>query len=311
MIDRQHARPSRFFVRPRMRVAAAVFATVAAAGFLTLLTFAQPAALGGRARAAADTVVVTLGADLSSSQQQEMLDLFGVERAKTTILEVTNAEERRYLEGSVPDEQLGTRAISSAYVSVKDDGSGIKVQTRHITYVTARTYANALATAGVKDADVYAAAPFDVSGTAALTGVFKAFEEATGKQIPDAAKEVATQEMVDTAAVGEQVGDADAIARLVEQAKLEIVKRGLDDPAAIREVVVRIAAELKIELTNTQIDSLVQVLVQVQSLNLDVGKLQAQMKDFQDKIGITNAEAQGIWESLKSFFIKLWTSIFG
>ena len=308
MIDRQQVRLSRFFVGPRARVAGAA---VAAAGFLILLTFMQAATFSGPARAAVDKVVVTLGADLSSSQQQEMLDLFGVERAKTTILEVTNTEERRYLEGSVPNEQLGTRSISSAYVHVKDDGSGIKVQTKHITYVTARTYANALATAGVKDADVYAAAPFDVSGTAALTGVFKAFEKATGQQIPDAAKKVATQEMVDTAAVGKQVGNADAIARLVEQAKLEIVKQGLTDPAAIREVVVRIAAELKIQLTGAQIDSLVQVLVQVQSLHLDVGKLQQQMKDFQDKIGITNAEAQGIWESLKSFFTKVWTAIFG
>jgi uncharacterized protein YpuA (DUF1002 family) len=158
---------------------------------------------------------------------------------------------------------------------------------------------------------VYAAAPFDVSGTAALTGVFKAFEEATGKAIPEASKEVATQELVDTAAVGEQVGNADAIAQLVEQVKIEIVKQGLDDPAAIREVVVRIAAELKITLTDAQIDLLVNMLVQVQSLNLDLGKLQQQMKDFQDKIGLTNEQAQGIFASLKSFFTNLWTSIFG
>lgn len=287
------------------RVALAVVAAT------TLLALAQFTPLSGVARAAVDKVVVTLGADLDSGQQQEMLGLFGVDRAETTVIDVTNAEERRYLEGSVPDEQLGTRAISSAYVHVKDDGSGIKVQTKHITYVTSRTYANALATAGVKDADVYAAAPFDVSGTAALTGVFKAFEEATGEQIPEASKEVATQELVDTADVGKQVGDADAIARLVEQVKLEIVKQGLDDPAAIREVVVRIAAELKITLTDAQIDQLVNMLVQVQSLHLDLGKLQQQMKDFQDKIGLTNEQAQGIWQSLKSFFTKVWTSIFG
>lgn len=305
MTERQHGRYRRWPAPSRSRMAPVV---VAAAALLALTQFAS---LSGVARAAVDKVVVTLGADLDSGQQQQMLDLFGVDRDTTTVIEVTNAEERRYLEGSVPDAQLGTRAISSAYVHVKDDGSGIKVQTKHITYVTARTYANALTTAGVTDADVYAAAPFDVSGTAALTGVFKAFEEATGEPIPEASKEVATQELVDTAAVGEQVGNADAIAQLVEQVKLEIVKQGLKDPAAIREVVVRIAAELKITLTDTQIDQLVQMLVQVQSLNLDLGKLQQQMKDFQDKIGLTNEQAQGIWQSLKSFFTNIWTSIFG
>jgi uncharacterized protein YpuA (DUF1002 family) len=305
MTNRQHGRYRRRLVGSPSREAFTVAAAVA------LLAVALLAPLTGVARAALDKVVVTLGADLDSSQQQQMLDLFGVDRGTTTVIEVTNAEERRYLEGAVPDAQLGTRAISSAYVHVKSDGSGIKVQTKHITYVTARTYANALATAGVKDADVYAAAPFDVSGTAALTGVFKAFEEATGKPIPEASKEVATQELVDTAAVGEQVGNADAIAQLVEQVKLEIVKQGLKDPAAIREVVVRIAAELKITLTDAQIDQLVQMLVQVQSLNLDLGKLQQQMKDFQDKIGLTNEQAQGIWQSLRSFFTNIWTSIFG
>lgn len=304
MTRTQHGRYRWMPVGSPSRVALAVVATA-------LLAFVQLASVSGVAQAAVDKVVVTLGADLDSAQQQQMLDLFGVDRAKTTVITVTNAEERRYLEGAVPDKQLGTRAISSAYVHVKDDGSGIKVQTKHITYVTSRTYANALATAGVKDADVYAAAPFDVSGTAALTGVFKAFEEATGKQIPEEAKKVATQELVDTAAVGQQVGNADAIARLVEKVKLEIVQRGLDNPTAIREVVVRIAAELKIDLTSAQIDQLVRMLVQVQGLHLDLGKLQQQMKDFQDKIGLTNQQAQGIWQSLKSFFTKVWTSIFG
>lgn len=305
MTNSQHGRYRRGPAGPLSRVALGVVAAT------VLLAFAQLSPVSGVARAAVDKVVVTLGADLDSAQQKQMLGLFGVDRAKTTVIEVTNAEERTYLEGAVPNDMLGTRAISSAYVHVKDDGSGIKVQTKHITYVTARTYANALATAGVKDADVYAAAPFDVSGTAALTGVFKAFEEATGKPIPEASKEVATQELVDTADVGKQVGDADAIARLVEQVKVEIVQQGLKDPTAIREVVVRIAAELKITLTDAQIDQLVQMLVQVQSLNLDLGKLQQQMKDFQDKIGLTNQQAQGIWQSLKSFFTKVWTSIFG
>jgi len=276
-----------------------------------LLSFLLSPALSGWARAAADKVVVTLGADLDSAQRKQMLDLFKVDADKVTVLQVTNAEERQYLEGAVPDKQIGTRAISSAYVHIKDDGSGVKVQTKHITYVTPRTYANALVTAGVADADIYAAAPFDVSGTAALTGIFKAFEEATGKEIPDQAKSVATEEMVGTAQVGEEVGNADAIARLIEEAKKEIAERGLKDPAAIREVVIRIAADVDINLTSEQADQLVKILVAVQGLHLDVNKIQSQLKDFQDSIGLTDAQAQGIWESIKGFFHRVWQDIFG
>ncbi|GAB4258805.1 MAG: DUF1002 domain-containing protein [Thermoleophilia bacterium] len=281
-----------------------IHVSVAVLAVALLLAAAGPAA-------AAAKEVVTLGADLTAAQRQQMLDLFGVDRDAVTVLEVTNAEEREYLQGAVPAEQIGTRAISSVYVRIKDDGSGIRVQTKDITYVTEQTYANALVTAGVADADVYAAAPFPVSGTAALTGIFKAFEEATGRQIPEEAKKVATEELVDTARVGEEVGDKSGVAELVKQAKEEIVRRGLTDEKSIREVLVRIAAELEIDLTDEQIDQLVKVLVKIQDLHLDVNTIQKQLKDFQTRIGISDEEAKSIWESIVSLFRKIWDAIFG
>ncbi len=42
-------------------------------------------------------------------------------------------------------------------------------------------YISALATAGITDARIIVASPFEVSGTAALTGVYKAYEDMTGK----------------------------------------------------------------------------------------------------------------------------------
>lgn len=290
----------------KSRVSSAAFVAILAAmaAAILILSFAGPA----RADA---TEVVTLGADLTDAQRQEMLDLFGVSDDKVPVLEVTNQEERDYLQGLISDDQIGTRAISSVYVRLKDDGSGIAVQTSKITYVTEQTYANALVTAGIADADVFAAAPFPVSGTAALTGVFKAFEEATGDTIPEAAKETATKELVDTAEVGDEVGDTDAIAELVKLAKEEIVRRGLDDEASIREVLVRISVELDLRLTDEQIDRLAKVLVEVQSLDLNLDKVQSQLKDFQTKIGLSDEEARGIWASIKSVISKIWEAIFG
>ena len=256
-------------------------------------------------------VVVTLGADLSEAQQQEMLDLFGVNRDEVRVLEVTNQEERDALQGTVPLEQIGTRAISSAYVETKGDGSGIDVQTQNITYVTEQTYANAAVTAGIKDADLFAAAPFPVSGTAALTGIFKAFEEATGEAIPEEAKQTATEEMVVTSEVGEEAGDPEGVAEVMEQSKEQVIDQGLDDEEAVRQVVVNVSNELNVELTAEQIDQLVQILVDVQSLDISVDSIRDQLKDFQTQIGLSDEEAQGLWESVKGFFQDLWNSIFG
>ncbi len=77
---------------------------------------------------------------------------------------------------------MGTRAISSVYVEKLPEGEGITVESKNITWVTNDMYRNAIVTAGIKDAKIIVAAPFEVSGTAALTGVMKAFEDLTGEK---------------------------------------------------------------------------------------------------------------------------------
>ena len=294
----------------RFLVAAVVFAACAVA-LAGLSAGAGPAT-------AATTQVVVLGADLTSAQRQEMLSTFGVKESDVRVLEVTNAQERQYLQGIVPDAQIGTHAISSVYVRPTKTGAGLKVQTKNITYVTAETYANALVTAGVKDADIYAAAPVPVSGTAALTGVFLAFESATGTTMSDQQKQVATEELAVTAKTGQDVGDPAKVAALVKQVKEEMAKQGLTDPAAIRALLINVSAQLGITLTTTQIDQLTQMLVQVSKLNLDFGSIQQQLTHFSDQIGAVTKQAQGFFASIRAaaqsvvdFFSNAWNSLFG
>ena len=60
------------------------------------------------------------------------------------------------------------------------DEAGITVETHNIDWVTGDMYRGALLTAGIYDANIIVAAPFDVSGTAALLGIYKAYEDITG-----------------------------------------------------------------------------------------------------------------------------------
>ena len=52
------------------------------------------------------------------------------------------------------NDHIGSRALSSVAVMDAKKGSGIKVTTKNINYCTASMYENALATAGVEDANV-------------------------------------------------------------------------------------------------------------------------------------------------------------
>ena len=120
---------------------------------------------------------------------------------------VTNAEEHEYLDSYLSNSIIGSRALSSVLVEGKKDGSGINVTTSNITYCTPGMYENALATAGIENADIKVAGPFNISGTAALVGAIKAYENMTGEQVSEENADTATNELVVTGQVAENVGD--------------------------------------------------------------------------------------------------------
>lgn len=225
--------------------------------------------------------VVTLGADLSQAQRDQILDWFGVQQEDVLILTVTNEEERQYLEGIASQEQIGTRAYSSAHVKLASKGTGIKVKTNNITWVTEEVYANALVTAGVENAEINITAPFNVSGTAALTGVMKAFEEATGKKISNEAKKVANEELFVTTDLGDEIGKEEAV-KLIQEVKRQVVKDKVKNPADIREIIELVAKELNITLTDAQIEQIVTLMEKISRLDLDIDKISAQL----DKISV-------------------------
>ena len=120
-------------------------------------------------------------------------------------------------------------------------------------------YANALVTAGVEDAQVMVAAPFNVTGTTALTGIMMAFEEATGQRLSGLAKDAANEEIIVTGDIGAKIGQSEA-AKLVQNIKEEIVKRDIKSPEDIRQVIIDIANELNIKLSDEQIDQILNLM---------------------------------------------------
>ncbi len=220
--------------------------------------------------------VVTLGADLSQEQQKQILDYFGVKEDEVLILTVTNEEEREYLEGIASKEHIGTRALSSAYVKLASKGAGIRVKTHNITWVTQEMYANALVTAGVENAEINVTAPFNVSGTAALTGIMKAFEEATGKKLSSEAKEAANEELFVTGDLGDDIGKEEA-AELIKKIKQEVAKDKIKNPNEIRHVIEIIAKDMNITLTDAQIEKVQDLMEKISRLDLNVEKISEQL----------------------------------
>ena len=98
----------------------------------------------------ADSVSFTCyGDDLSSDQYQMVLELLGSDYANDTFIPVTIEDERALLGHAVSADKIGSRSLSSARVTLLDEGSGISVETHNINWVTPSMYSSALITAGV------------------------------------------------------------------------------------------------------------------------------------------------------------------
>ena len=157
----------------------------------------------------ADAVpIVTLGADLTDEQKELVLSFFGTTESNAQIIEINNSMERQYLEGKIDDAVIGTRTLSCSYTMPTSAG-GIVIRTANLTWVSDGMLANALITAGIENCQVLATAPFPVSGTGALTGIFKAYESSDeGEDLDEDKKNLATEELIVTGQIINEVIDA-------------------------------------------------------------------------------------------------------
>lgn len=247
------------------------------------------AADGGTARA-------VIGADLNEEQTAGVYAAFGVERGSVTELTVTNADEREYLDGLVDSGVLGTHAISCAYVELLPEGSGLEVTAENVNWCTPEMYVSALATAGITDARVKVAAPFAVSGTAALTGVYLAYEDITGEELSEEAKRVSSQELTVTASLSDSIGSLGSVEIINELKLLLDETRDMTDEELCAEIA-RIAAEAGVELNGSQVGQLVTLCRALEKLDPDALREKVQsVQETLQSLGAALEKAGGFFQ---------------
>lgn len=250
-----------------------------------------------------------IGADLDADEVAYVYDKFGISQGDVKELTVTNAEERQYLDGLVDDSLIGTKSISCVYIEALSEGEGLEVSVDNITWCTPDMYMNAMVTAGITDANVIIAAPFAVSGTAALTGIYKAYEDITGETLDEVAKLVGTQELTITAELAEEIGSADSAA-IVNELKLILdqTKDMTDDE--LREEIKNIAEEYDVTLNDSQIDSLISLCRSMEKLDIDalkdkVEEVQQYLKDIVKTHGEVKQFLTNVADTVTEFVNKV------
>ena len=264
---------------------------------------------------AAGSAVLALGADLSASQRATVLSEMGITEAEAAAYEtiyITNDMEHQYLDESLGASVVGTHSLSSVLLLPQESGTGLSVETHNINYCTIAMYRNALLTAGVQDAKVIVAAPSSISGTAALVGALKAYETYSGETVSEDAFSVATDELVLTGELMDEL-DSEQISDLIAYLKQQIAERGLDDPDKLSEVVRQASDEMDLKLTDEQVSQIVDLLLKLNKLDIDPGKLASQAKELYDKLdslGI-DLDTEKVGNFITRFVSSIWDLIQG
>lgn len=248
---------------------------------------------------------VTIGANLDEAQITQIYKDFGIERGSVTEIIVTNADERAYLEGIAPERKIGSVALSCIYIKTLEEGEGLNISTNKINWCTSDMYKNALITAGITAAEVKVSAPFDVSGTAALTGIYKAYEDITGTTLSEIAKAIGVEELVTTGELAEYVGSEEATQIVNELKKILDQTQSMTDDE-VRAEIRGIAEAYNVSITDAQVEQLLKLCRSLEKLDV---------KELQDKLLSLTKTLEGAKKvetkltefatSIKNFFGKV------
>lgn len=271
------------------------------------LVMAMSVSITGTAFAADGDAYLALGSNLSDEEKATVLSLLGVSDTNDyNIIYVTNAEEHQYLDKYVSSDQIGTRALSSVLIK-ENGGSSINVTTHNIGYCTEDMYRNALATAGLSGADVVVAGPFEISGTAALVGTIKAYENMTGEDVGDEVIEGSVDEITTTGEVGEEIGDTDAAEQIIADVKEDLANNPDMSDSELEEAIRDAAEEAGIELSDSTLQKIKEMLQNLQGLDIDWDNLKQQSSSIlEDLKGVVDADkAEGFINRIIAWFKSL------
>lgn len=260
-----------------------------------------------------DKPYLALGADLSDDQKNTVLSLMGIDPANLAnynVTYVTNAQEHQYLDSYVDSSKIGGKSWSSVVIVKRKKGNGLNISTNNITYCTVGMYKNALTTAGITDADIIVAGPKPISGTAALVGIFEAYEAMTGEAVQDNVVDAALNELVVTGELEASIqGLTDQeVEEFIAYIKSLIAEKGLTDEKSINEAIDEACDKYGVTLSDDERQKIVDLLLKITSLGIDLSGLVDYAASLYNSFK-NGGSSSGIMASIGNFFGNIFSAI--
>lgn len=269
--------------------------------------------------------IIALGADLTAQQRETVLSLMNVTEADLVnykVITITNDMEHQYLDSYMDPSVIGTKSLSSVKITPAESGHGVMVTTQNINYCTTGMYRNALLTAGVSDADILVVGPTELSGTAALIGAIKGYEEMTGAQVSDSTLDTAMNELITTGEIAMADADSQEIEELIAFVKAKVAAGDLNSDSDIQSAIEEGEQKFGVSLSPEEIQQIIDIMNKINALGLDPNVLVQQAEDLYGKFGtdflnhidsgeIAKVAASNIFSQIGNAIKSFFSGLFG
>ena len=135
----------------------------------------------------------------------------------------------------------------------------------------------------------------------------KAFENATGKNLDEDKKELASEELITTGDLGDDIGQ-DKATGIINDVKADIIKNNTSDKTQIANTINNITNNYNVQLTDAQVDKIIALMEKIAAQHYDYNEMKATLNNVSDVVKDNLKDAgedlnnSGILDSIGSFF---------
>ncbi|WP_279309968.1 DUF1002 domain-containing protein [Romboutsia sp. 1001713B170207_170306_H8] len=150
-----------------------------------------------------------------------------------------------------------------------------------------------------------------------MTGIMKAFEDATGEPLDEDKKEIASEELIITGDLADEIGGEsgqDKATGIINDIKTEIIKNNTSDTVQIAETINNITNNYNITLTSEQQKQIEELMAKIAQQDYDYNSIKNALNSVKDNVNdslIAAGEIKpGFFDSIKNWFsgIGQWVS---
>ena len=144
-----------------------------------------------------------------------------------------------------------------------------------------------------------------------MVGAMNAYEDMTGENISSESKDAATNELVVTSKLADQLNDSEKAEQFLALIKEKVLSDDTKTKEDINTIIDECSKDLDVNITDDQREQIAELMQKINKLDLNVNDLKEQASKIYDKLSEMDIDAQGIFAKIKTVLSSIFAALSG